>query len=141
MRNFSIDIVWAKIQIAITAVGGWLGYFVGGMVGHLSEAGYFTDCYNTGIVKGISQVGGNKNAATYVDNLTFYYTGEEGSPSSFIPGDVNNDGEVNIADINAVIDIILGGLADDATRLRADVNEDGGINIADINAIIDIISR
>ena len=89
----------------------------------------------------ISQVGGNKNAATYVDNLTFYYTGEEGSPSSFIPGDVNDDGEVNIADINAVIDIILGGMADDATRLRADVNEDGEINIADINAIIDIISK
>ena len=35
MRNFSIDIVWAKIQIAITAVGGWLGYFVGGMDGLL----------------------------------------------------------------------------------------------------------
>ena len=25
MRNFSIDIVWSKIQIAITALGGWLG--------------------------------------------------------------------------------------------------------------------
>ena len=35
MRNFSIDIIWAKIQIAITAVGGWLGYFVGGMDGLL----------------------------------------------------------------------------------------------------------
>lgn len=31
MRNFSIDIIWAKIQIAITAIGGWLGYFLGGM--------------------------------------------------------------------------------------------------------------
>lgn len=29
MRDFSIDLVWAKIQMAITAVGGWLGYFVG----------------------------------------------------------------------------------------------------------------
>ena len=27
MRDFSIDLVWAKIQMAITAVGGWLGYF------------------------------------------------------------------------------------------------------------------
>ena len=33
MRNFSIDIVWAKIQMAITAIGGWLGYFVGGVDG------------------------------------------------------------------------------------------------------------
>ena len=33
MRNFSIDLVWAKLQMAITAVGGWLGYFVGGVDG------------------------------------------------------------------------------------------------------------
>ena len=35
MRNFSIDIIWAKIQVAITALGGWLGYFLGGMDGLL----------------------------------------------------------------------------------------------------------
>ena len=35
MRNFSIDIIWAKIQIAFTAIGGWLGYFLGGMDGLL----------------------------------------------------------------------------------------------------------
>lgn len=56
-----------------------------------------------------------------------------------VPGDVNHDGEVNVADINAVIDIVLGGNADDQTQERADVNGDGEINIADINAIIDII--
>ena len=33
MKNFSIELVWAKIQVAVTAVGGWLGYFVGGMDG------------------------------------------------------------------------------------------------------------
>lgn len=33
MRNFSIDLVWAKIQIAVTAIGGWLGYFIGGIDG------------------------------------------------------------------------------------------------------------
>ena len=89
----------------------------------------------------ISQVGGNKNAATYVDNFTIYYTGEEGGPSMFTPGDVNNDGEINIADINAVLDVILSGTADDDLRLRADVNEDGEINIADVNAIIGIILK
>ena len=30
MRNFSIDIIWAKIQMAVVAIGGWLGYFLGG---------------------------------------------------------------------------------------------------------------
>ena len=33
MRNFSIDLIWAKIQIAITAISGWLGYFLGGIDG------------------------------------------------------------------------------------------------------------
>ena len=33
MRDFSIDLIWAKIQIAITAIGGWLGYFLSGLDG------------------------------------------------------------------------------------------------------------
>ena len=52
------------------------------------------------------------------------------------PGDVNGDREVNIADVNAVIDIILGG---NSNTSSGDVNGDGEVNIADINAIIDII--
>ena len=56
-----------------------------------------------------------------------------------LKGDVNGDGEVNIADVNAVIDVTLGGHVDTETRKRADVNKDGEINIADINSVIDII--
>ena len=52
-----------------------------------------------------------------------------------LKGDVNNDGEVNIADINAVIDMILSGNSD----MHGDVNGDNEVNIADINAVIDII--
>ena len=33
MRDFSIDLIWTKVQIAVTALGGWLGYFLGGMDG------------------------------------------------------------------------------------------------------------
>lgn len=51
-------------------------------------------------------------------------------------GDVNNDGEVNIADVNAVINVILGG---GGNITSADVNADGEVNIADVNAIIRII--
>ena len=56
-----------------------------------------------------------------------------------IAGDVNGDGEVNIADVNAAIDIILGSSVDVQTRDRADVNSDGEVNIADINALVDMI--
>ena len=53
-----------------------------------------------------------------------------------LPGDVNGDREVNIADVNAVINIILSG---NGNNTAADVNGDGEINIVDVNAIIDII--
>ena len=51
-------------------------------------------------------------------------------------GDVNGDLEVNIADINAIINIILEGSNVNDTF---DVNGDCEVNIADINAIINII--
>ena len=52
-----------------------------------------------------------------------------------IPGDVNGDNEVNIADVNALIDLIL---KHQSTNV-ADVNGDGEVNIADVNALIDMI--
>ena len=54
-------------------------------------------------------------------------------------GDVDNDGEVTISDVNVLIDIILGGLVDSETKRRADLNYDGEVSISDINALIDIL--
>ena len=84
---------------------------------------------------------------------TYYYSGGEqisnggtGTYSIVFPqapsypkGDVNGDREVNIADVNAVIDIILGRSANPDVVARADVDKNGEINIADANAIISII--
>ena len=66
-----------------------------------------------------------------IDDITIYGRVEEVKPQ----GDVNQDGEINIADINAIIDVILSGQANPF----ADVNDDDEINIADINAEIDFI--
>ena len=55
--------------------------------------------------------------------------------SSNIEGDVNADGEVNIADINVLINHIMSSTFD----VKGDLNHDGEINIADINYVIDII--
>lgn len=51
--------------------------------------------------------------------------------------DVNDDGEINIADINTIIDFILTG----KPGLKGDVNGDGEVNIADINTVIDAILK
>ncbi len=64
-----------------------------------------------------------------------FMQGEKGD--DFPKGDVNGDGDVNIADINALIAIILGG--EDNSNGRSDVNGDGDVNIGDINAVIAII--
>ena len=76
---------------------------------------------------------GSTSLAGYLDDFTFFVRNKA------VKGDVNRDLEVNIADVNTVIDIILGGNVEGAIKQNADVNEDGEINIADINAIIDII--
>ena len=74
--------------------------------------------------------GTNVQYTDYCDIRSFVYR-------ESLRGDVNGNGEVNIADVNAVISLILnGGGADNP---RADVNGDGEINIADVNAIILII--
>ena len=62
---------------------------------------------------------------------------------TFLPGDVNNDGEVGVADVMALIDIILADKAgcDTLTLLRADVNHDCEVLLADLNALIDLILK
>ena len=50
-------------------------------------------------------------------------------------GDVNADGEVNIADINTIIDYIFTTKGNTA----CDVNGDGDVNIADVNTVIDCL--
>lgn len=56
-------------------------------------------------------------------------------------GDVNNDGEVNIADVMAIVELILAPSAshDPARIVRADLNHDAEVQVADINAVIKII--
>jgi len=55
--------------------------------------------------------------------------------SGDVKGDVTGDGEVSVADVNAVIDMILAG----GYSAAADVNGDGEVTVTDVNVIIDII--
>ncbi len=58
---------------------------------------------------------------------------EDVTPS--LTGDVNCDGEINIADVNALIEMILS----DNLAPNGDINNDGEITISDLNMLIDII--
>ena len=53
-----------------------------------------------------------------------------------VSGDINGDGLVDIADVNAVINMMLGKVAPTAA---ADVNGDGSVDIADVNAVINLM--
>ena len=53
-------------------------------------------------------------------------------------GDVNRDGNINIADVTALIDLLLAGGNVEYDAI-ADVNSDGSINIADVTALIDVL--
>ena len=57
------------------------------------------------------------------------------SANAALRGDVNNDNEVSIADLNVLINMILSGDPD----LAGDVNNDYEVGIADINVLVDII--
>lgn len=54
-------------------------------------------------------------------------------------GDINLDGVVDVADINVLINIILGKeLAQDYGN-RAYINEDETIDVSDVNELVNII--
>ena len=54
-----------------------------------------------------------------------------------IKGDVNKDGEVDVADISAIITVMAGG---DASQYVPDVNTDGEVDVADISSVITIMA-
>ncbi len=74
---------------------------------------------------------GNTHTTAYGPVISFVYSANV----ELEVGDVNGDGEINIADINAVIDMILSGTISPS----GDVNGDSEVNIADVNTLIDLI--
>lgn len=51
-------------------------------------------------------------------------------------GDINNDGKIDIADVNGAINIMLGKAPQSAV---ADVTGDGSVDIADVNMLINVM--
>ena len=67
-----------------------------------------------------------------------YFSNEAGG-SSFLRGDVDDDGGITIADVTALVDYILSKDANGINLDAADCDQDGEIGISDITALVDYI--
>ena len=82
------------------------------------------------------------------ETVDFESQGLEGMPSSpfdltsakYTPGDVNDDGSINIADVTSILSIMAGNQSDSLIREAADVNDDGAINVADVTSVLSIMA-
>ena len=81
----------------------------------------------------VYQVGGSTTAKVYVDNIVFTYYKEEGG----VEGDINGDGTVDVSDVTALINKILG--TSNYTDEVCDINGDGEINVSDVTQLINQI--
>ena len=87
----------------------------------------------------VDYLGMNENVET--DLQIVIKGGEMGSPiTSFsLLGDVNGDGQVDIADVTALQNYLLGRAQATFNQENADVNSDGDITIADVKALVNTI--
>ena len=72
---------------------------------------------------------------SFLPKATFLYK-DGGEQPQVIKGDVDGNGEVSIADVTALIDILVGG--GDAPA-AADCNDDTEVGIADVTVLIDFL--
>lgn len=76
----------------------------------------------------------------YPNHIVYTVSEKDGSTrgTEHIPGDVNGDGALNIADVTKLTNILT-GKDSNYTRDWADVNQDGAVSAADTRFLIDII--
>lgn len=95
----------------------------------------------TGIVKAVPQVMGiapdGAEHSPISNKWEVYLISATETHVPIMVGDVNKDGKVNIADVTALINYLLGDTS--LAPAEADVNGDGKTTIADVTALINIL--
>lgn len=69
-----------------------------------------------------------------------YFSNEPGG-NDFMLGDVNNDNEVNIGDVTALISAVLTGNYSNINFDAGDMSGDGELTIADVTALISYVLK
>jgi len=148
MRNktyvFSAENVLVKPNpSAITS--GTYHMVIGDFIDKTVENAYFLNAAGSHFVKGST---GSVNAfEAYADNVKasdatqFQIVLDENAEDapSYLRGDVDNDGNVDIADVTALIDYLLSGNATNVNLDAADCDQNGEIAIKDVTSLIDYL--
>ena len=81
--------------------------------------------------------GGEYKLTVDLNEMKLYI--EDLTPPAGLRGDVNNDNNVSIADVTALIDYLLSGDATGVNLANADCNLDENVSISDVTALIDYL--
>ena len=104
-----------------------------------NSSGMFSDC--------LSIVGGKGTTydANHIDKAYAHVDGGTSNPgyftakAAFLRGDVNDDGQVKISDVTALINYLLSGDASAINLDAADCNQDGQVKISDVTTLINYL--
>ena len=109
-------------------------------LGEVSDGGNRVHCFNVQY----GEEGGEPCVTLFTykcyNGMAVYKIGKGVTPNEpvdpGVTGDVTGDGQVDIADVNAVINMMLGKASQTAA---GDVTGEGSIDIADVNAVINLM--
>ncbi len=128
---FAVDMKWAAGQLTTATV-------------HSLKGGTCTVSYPGVAKKTVTSSNAKVNFTVLSDNKISFETqaGASYRISENALGDINKDGTINIADVTALVNIILGRddkAPYDYDHTAADLSGDGKITIADVTALVNII--
>ncbi|HOD66135.1 MAG TPA: M1 family aminopeptidase [candidate division Zixibacteria bacterium] len=96
---------------------------------------------NEGVISGTTSDTGRFAFTVFVDDNSYSYTDQVdftlyAAPSAGKPGDVTNDGQVNVADLTLLIDFLFRGGEPPVILNSADVNGSCDISVADVTYLV-----
>lgn len=116
------DSVWVDLSPSDVTVAGGESQLATFLMPDLDAPAYFR----------VTQIAGSATAKAYADNITFVYYRQAG-----VQGDINEDGVVDVTDVTALINSILG--TKNVQVSVADINGDGEVNVTDVTSLINLI--